>query len=76
MAPPLPEHNITLRIVFRSLVKSVGVIKKMKEILLTEKETVFLVLLYFHGKTFPKTICIRFKSNFQSTVLAKAKRFY
>ena len=26
-----------------------GVIKKMKEIFLTEKEIVFLVLLYFHG---------------------------
>ena len=29
--------------------ESIVVIKKMKEILLAEKETVFLGLLYFHG---------------------------
>ena len=34
------------------MVKLMGVIKKMKEILLTEKEMVFLVLLYFHVRDF------------------------
>ena len=35
-----------------------GVIQKMKEILLTEKEMVFRVLLYFHGfgKAFPLSL--------------------
>ena len=31
--------------------ESIGVIQKVKEILLTEKEMVFLVFLYFHEKT-------------------------
>ena len=33
------------------MLESIGVIKKMKEILLTEKEMIFLVLLYFHDGT-------------------------
>ena len=34
--------------IFLSLIESIGVIKKMKEILLAEKEMVFPVLLYFY----------------------------
>ena len=34
--------------IFWSLVESLGIIKKIREILLTEKGMVFLVLLYFH----------------------------
>ena len=34
------------------MLEPIEVIKKMKEVLLTEKEMVFLVLLYFHGFSF------------------------
>ena len=43
--------NVTLNNsthIFWSLVESIGIIKYMKETLLTEKEMVFLVLLYFY----------------------------
>ena len=33
------------------MLESIGVIKKMKEILLTEKEMIFVLLLYFHDDT-------------------------
>ena len=43
------NSDLSIVTIFWSLVESIGVIKKMKEILLTEKEMVFLVLLYFHA---------------------------
>ena len=42
--------------IFLSLLESIGVIKKMKEISLREKEMRFLVLFYFHENTELETI--------------------
>ena len=43
------NSDLSIVTIFWSLVESIGVIKKMKEILLTEKEMIFLVLLYFRA---------------------------
>ena len=42
------NSDLSIVIIFRSLVESIGVIKKMKEILLTEKDGIPM-LLYFHA---------------------------
>ena len=41
------NSDLSIVIIFRSLVESIGVIKKMKEILLIEKDGIPM-LLYFH----------------------------
>ena len=41
------NSDLSIVIIFRSLVESIGVVKKMKEILLTEKDGIPM-LLYFH----------------------------
>ena len=43
------NSDLSIVTIFWSLVESIGVIKKTKEILLTEKEMIFLVLLYFRA---------------------------
>ena len=43
------NSDLSIVTIFWSLVESIGVIKKMKEILPTEKEMIFLVLLYFRA---------------------------